>query len=265
MLVHASISENGNAGWDGKAKTGDQTGREVCTRSFYKKPWNVMLRYKDSSIASKASKIAIKLAKSNLVGYDQSERNTLYNMLKKHKWDVDAYIASGKKTETDCSAFIYACYCCLIPSMRSDANAPTTSTMRSKFSDHGFSVHTASKYTDSDAYLKPGDVLIREGHHTAMNTSTGSKATVSHIKKKKTTSTPNKTTKWIGKVTASALNVRTGAGTGYSNIKRYPLIYKGEKIKVCDALKDKKGNTWYYVKIKDTVYGFVSADYIRKA
>ena len=82
MLVHASISENGNAGWDGKAKTGDQTGREVCTRSFYKKPWNVMLRYKDSSVASKASKIAIKLAKSNLVGYDQSERNTLYKALK---------------------------------------------------------------------------------------------------------------------------------------------------------------------------------------
>ena len=53
MLVHASISENGNAGWDGKAKTGDQTGREVCTRSFYKKPWNVMLRYKNSSVASK--------------------------------------------------------------------------------------------------------------------------------------------------------------------------------------------------------------------
>lgn len=149
--------------------------------------------------------------------------------------------------------------------MRSDANAPTTSTMKSKFNDHGFSVHTASKYTISDAYLKPGDVLIREGHHTAMNTSTGSKATVSHIKKKKTTSTPNKTTKWVGKVTASALNVRTGAGTGYSNIKRYPIINKGEKIKVCDTLKDKKGNTWYYVKIKDTVYGFVSADYIKKA
>ena len=186
-------------------------------------------------------------------------------MLKKYKWDVDAYIASGKKTETDCSAFIYACYCCLIPSMRSDANAPTTSTMRSKFNDHGFRVHTASKYTISDAYLKPGDVLIREGHHTAMNTSTGSKATVSNIKKKKTTSTPNKTTKWVGKVTASALNVRTGAGTGYSNIKKNPLIYKGEKIKVCDALKDKKGNTWYYVKIKDTVYGFVSANYVSKA
>lgn len=261
MLVHASISENGNAGWDGKAKAGDQTGKEVCTRSFYKKPWNVMLRYKDASIAAKVAKIAIKLAKSNLVGYDQSERNTLYKALKKYNWDVDAYIASGKKTETDCSAFVYACYCCLIPSMRSDSNAPTTSTMRNKFSNHGFSVHTGSKYTGSDAYLKPGDVLIKEGHHTAMNTSTGSKVSGSSS----SAAAPNKTMKWVGKVTASSLNVRVGAGTDYANIKSYPVINKGEEVSVCDTLKDKKGNDWYYVKIANKVYGFVSAKYIGKA
>lgn len=33
MIAHASISENRNTGWDGKAKAGDQTGREVYTRS----------------------------------------------------------------------------------------------------------------------------------------------------------------------------------------------------------------------------------------
>ena len=33
-LVHASIAETGGAGWDGKAKAGDQTGKEVCVRSW---------------------------------------------------------------------------------------------------------------------------------------------------------------------------------------------------------------------------------------
>ena len=128
MIVHASISENGNAGWDGKAKAGDQSGREVCTRTWYNKGWNVVLRHNDINIAKKAVELAVKLADSNLVGYDQSERNTLYKALKACKFDVDAYIRSGKKTETDCSAFVYAVYACLIKSMRYDGNAPVSYT-----------------------------------------------------------------------------------------------------------------------------------------
>ena len=43
-IGHASISENKNNGRDGKAKAGDQTGKEVCIRQFYKKPWKYLLR-----------------------------------------------------------------------------------------------------------------------------------------------------------------------------------------------------------------------------
>lgn len=168
MIVHASISENNNAGWDGKAKAGDQTRREVCTRDWYAKGWNVMLRYSDFNIAKKAVELAVKLANSNLVGYDQSERNTLYRALKAHNFDVDAYIRSGKKTETDCSAFVYAVYACLIPSMRYDGNAPTTSTMQSFFKKHGFTVFTDSKYRTTDKYLRTGDIMLLEGHHVAI-------------------------------------------------------------------------------------------------
>lgn len=168
-LVHASIAETGGAGWDGKAKAGDQTGKEVCVRSWYSKPWDIMLRYPDKSIAAKAAAAAVKLANSNLVGYDQSERNTLYNALKAVNFDVDAYIKSGKKTETDCSAFVYAVYCCFIPGMRSDGNAPVTSTMKNLFSKWGFVVHTGSKYL-SGTDLINGDVLVKESAHTAIAT-----------------------------------------------------------------------------------------------
>lgn len=168
-LVHASISENNNAGWDDNAKAGDQTGKEVCIRSWYSKPWDIMLRYPDKSISKKAVAAAVKLANSNLVGYNQSKRNTLYRALKKYNFDVDAYIKSGVKTETDCSAFVYAVFACFIPAMRSDDNAPVTSTMRSLYSKWGFVVHTGAGYLSGDNIIN-GDILVNENLHTAIAT-----------------------------------------------------------------------------------------------
>lgn len=178
-LVHASISETGGSGWDGKAKAGDQTSKEVCVRSWYSKPWDFALRYPDDEIRLKASVAAVKLANSNLVGYDQSERNTLYKALKSCKWDVDAYIKSGKKTETDCSAFVYAVYCCFVPSMRSDSNAPVTSTMRNKYRDWSFAVITKENVNlSSGVGLTNGDIVVKENSHTAMVTDGNETATL---------------------------------------------------------------------------------------
>lgn len=185
-LVHASISETGGSGWDGKARAGDQTSKEVCVRSWYSKPWDFALRYPDDEIRSKVSAAAVKLANSNLVGYDQSERNTLYKALKACGWDVDAYIKSRKKTETDCSAFVYAIYCCFVPSMRSDSNAPVTATMRNKYRDWGFAVITKENISlSSGVGLTNGDIVVKENSHTAMVTD-GNQTATSNI----TTSKP---------------------------------------------------------------------------
>jgi hypothetical protein len=161
-IVHSSIDERGKA--SGGA-AGDQTGREVCTRTYYNKPWGMVLRYCDPAIAKKARDIAIKLANSNLVGYDQSGRNTLYKELEKNGWDVDKYIASGVKTESDCSAFIYACYCCVIASLRGQSNAPTTSTAKAFYSARGFSVLAVPS---NPASLQVGDLLNKAGSHIVM-------------------------------------------------------------------------------------------------
>ena len=178
-LVHASISETGGSGWDGKAKAGDQNSKEVCVRSWYSKPWDIALRYPDDKIRLKAAAAAVKLANSNLVGYDQSERNTLYKALKSCNWDVDAYIKSGKKTETDCSAFVYAVYCCFVPSMRSDSNAPVTATMRNKYRDWGFSIITKENVNlSSGDGLTNGDIVVKEKTHTAMVTDGNQTATL---------------------------------------------------------------------------------------
>ena len=178
-LVHASISEHGTSGWDGNAQAGDQTGREVCVRSWYSKPWSLCLRYSNETVAAAAAAAAVKLASSGLVGYDQSQRNTLYRALRKYGYDVDAYIRSGVKTETDCSALVYACYCIYIPSMRSDANAPTTGEMREYYGKRGFSALTGAEYTSSPDRLRNGDILVKPNGHTAMATDGSTSAATS--------------------------------------------------------------------------------------
>lgn len=274
-IVQASISEHNDDGWNRKAKAGDQTGKEVNVRKWYPYDWDGILHCTDSSIANKAVKIAVKLANSNLVGYDQSERNTLYKALKKYDWDVDKYIASGKLTETDCSAFVYAVYCCLIPALRSDDNAPTVPQLKARFLKVGFKWYTAKRFRDTDTDLRAGDILVNTDAHAVMAIETGS----SYADNKPSSSTPAKTAKTVkatktaskfdgsivGKYkTTTALNLRNGAGAS-------------NKVLVCMPAKTKvnnygyysyDGNTkWYYVKteINGNVYiGFCSSKYLKK-
>lgn len=68
---------------------------------------------------------------------------------------------------------------------------------------------------------------------------------------------------WTGIVTASALNVRSWAGTKYPNIKSRPYVYNGEQVEICDTVNAEDGTPWYFIKI-GSVYGFASSKYIRK-
>lgn len=79
--------------------------------------------------------------------------------------------------------------------------------------------------------------------------------------------TPSRTVAWYGVVNTAELNVRTWAGTENANLKSYPTIKQGTKVGVCDTIRDKDGDPWYYVVIdgeQGEKYGFVSAAYITK-
>lgn len=52
MIVHASSNEKGGALG---GKTGDQTGREIYTRSYYNSPWDTILRYGPETNTTKDS------------------------------------------------------------------------------------------------------------------------------------------------------------------------------------------------------------------
>lgn len=60
-------------------------------------------------------------------------------------------------------------------------------------------------------------------------------------------------TQSIGTITADALNVRSGAGTGYS---RLGLLYKGNSVTILGS-----SNGWYKISYKNGV-GYVSAEYV---
>lgn len=74
----------------------------------------------------------------------------------------------------------------------------------------------------------------------------------------------SKTPKWVGRVTASLLNVRTWAGVNNPTIKSYPLLANGNLVDVCDEVKAADGSKWYYVRIAGKYYGFVSANWIAR-
>lgn len=91
------------------------------------------------------------------------------------------------------------------------------------------------------------------------------KHTTTEINAPSTGGTLNRTPKWVGKVTASSLNVRTWAGKENGNIKSWPSLEKGNLVDVCDSVKAKDGSLWYYIRIDGRIYGFVHSRYIVRA
>ncbi len=166
-IGHASIDERGKA--RGGA-AGDQTGREVCTRNWYNKPWIAVIRPKNSKTAEKIAKAMEAACANNNIGYDQNERTTLYIKAKANNWNI-AGIKS--KCETDCSALVAVCVNAAGISVSKDIY---TGNEKSALVATGkFTAHTESKYLTTDNYLKRGDILLASGH-TAVVLSNGSKA-----------------------------------------------------------------------------------------
>lgn len=70
---------------------------------------------------------------------------------------------------------------------------------------------------------------------------------------------------FVGKVTATALNVRTWAGAAFPKIKSYPVLNYGNLVDVMNyTQKSDDGVEWYYVRIAGLYHGFVSSKYIQK-
>ena len=114
-----------------------------------------------------------------------------------------------------------------------------------------------------------GDILLNDNAHVATNLTDGAKS--SGAGASNTTSVKNDTKTDVAygfdkklageyKVTASALNLRAGAGTGKTILA---VMNNGEKVHCYGYYNDCNGVKWLYVVYKNIV-GYASSRYLNK-
>lgn len=176
MISNCGHDENGK--YSG-GKAGDQTGTEWEVIKWYSRPWNYVLRHPDERVRALLANMARAAADNNNIGYDQGQRYTFWTALKAAGYDP-AKIST--KCEADCSSGVAAIVKAAGERLGNKAMAAVsiylyTGNLRAGLKAAGFEVLSDKKYRNSDEYLLPGDVLLYENHHTAINLDRGAKAT----------------------------------------------------------------------------------------
>lgn len=244
-IGHASCDEN--KGIKGGV-AGDQTGGEVCVRTWYNKPWTSVIRANDSAVAEKIAVAMEQVCANNKIGYDQGQRTTLYTQAKAVNWDLSKITTA---CECDCSSLVAVCVNAAGISVSKDIY---TGNEQAALKETGkFDVYTTSQYIGSDSYLKRGDILIGSGH-TAIVLSNGDDAAVEYV-----TSPPVTANRldciYIVKSGDTLSKIAAQHGTTYQKLAEYnnisnpSFIRVGQKIKIPGAVSEKE----YIVKSGDTL------------
>ena len=167
IIGHASISENKSK----NGAKGDQTGKEVCTRNWYRYEggWTCLIRFRDPEMADAVAFFVEGACANNHIGYSQATRNTLLNEVRKVNFDVRKLSVD---CNTDCSALVtVACIYAGIPesTLTLRGNCATTSTLQALLKSTGeVDIYTTPQYTSSPDRLKRGDILLKKGHHVVV-------------------------------------------------------------------------------------------------
>lgn len=150
---------------------GDQDKKEVAIREWYNRPWNKVLRPKNPAIAGRIAAAMEDACRNDNIGYDQYERTTLYDICKANGWNIKAV---NKPCETDCSALVAVC--ANVAGVRVSGSIYTGNEATALLKTGEFELLEAPKYLITDEYLRRGDILLYEFHHTAIVLQDGRKA-----------------------------------------------------------------------------------------
>ena len=170
-IGHASKDERGK--FTGGI-AGDQTGKEVCVRSWYNGGWKFVAR-PISSLLAEAIAVSCEAACNNPnCGYDQSGRNTGLQQAQRFNWDLSKVL---EPCEFDCSSLVTACIQSAGIHVWDGGNAMTTSSMKRKLESTGaFEILTDAKYLTGPTYLKRGDILCKPNSHVVIVLDNGANA-----------------------------------------------------------------------------------------
>lgn len=161
IVGSARNDEYGKSGWQGTAAAGDQTGKEVSTQEWYlhSKGWKVF-RAKDKAKAEKIAQDMQYACDNPHIGYDQSERDTLYQAAKPFGFNCSMVKIN---CETDCSALVRVC--CLFAGIEV-GNFRTATEAAMLLATGAFTELTANRFTTSSKWLERGDILVTKttGH-----------------------------------------------------------------------------------------------------
>ena len=141
-------------------KKGDQTGGEVHTGPWWYFGQNCVIRPKTTALGDKLATIMAALANNNAVGYDQSNRLSLYNELTRLNYD---YAQLKKPVECDCSALVAAA--CNCAGVKVAPNLWTGNLWACLKPSGMFERLDAGKYLTIDKNLKRGDIILNEQTH----------------------------------------------------------------------------------------------------
>lgn len=151
---------------------GDQTGREVCVREWRLNPkgWRVF-RAKDPTVAEKIAYDMRAACANPFIGYDQTDRRTLYAASKLCGFDCTRVTAP---CECDCSSLVQVC---VLYAGVKVGSFNTASEPEALLKTGAFVELTGEKYTESPDYLRTGDILVTQTKgHTCVALNDGPKA-----------------------------------------------------------------------------------------
>lgn len=170
MIGHASISEKGTI----NGARGDSTGREVCTRMWYSKPWDYMAIHPDSKVRENHA-LAIEAAcANNNIGYGQNDRNTANTEAKKVGYDISKI---KTKCNTDCSALQnLVAVASGAKGVTYGGNGWTTSTMKAALKAAGYKIIEDKAYLTNADYCVRGAIYVKASSHTVCGLTNGAKA-----------------------------------------------------------------------------------------
>lgn len=278
LIGHASISEKGTI----NGAKGDSTTKEVCTRTWYSKPWDFMAIHPDAAVREKHAKAIEAACANDNIGYGQSDRNTLNTLAKAVGYDL----SKVGKCNCDCSSLQnVAAVASGASGVSYGSNGWVTSNMKTYLKAAGYIIITDSTYLTSEAYCVRGAIYVKASSHTVCGLTNGSKAseTLSKMEISSGSTASSGTTtsgttaaqtsvkvdyakskdnslKGTYKVTASALYLRAGAGTNKTILATMP---RGAKVQCYGYYTDVSGTKWLHV-VYNGITGFASSKYLEK-